>query len=79
MGIPKDAWGSAWYNLGLKPGEMGNAVIDGDVDSKSDPAIFYYLSDLTMGDSMQVVDDRGTVRAFVVTGIQTYPFDAFPL
>src|SRR6266849_8717779 len=35
MDIPQKADNVAWYNLGYKPGEKGNAVIDGHLDKQT--------------------------------------------
>src|SRR5438128_2185263 len=41
MAVPKVPANVAWYNLGPKPGEDGNAVIDGHIDTiTGEPAVF---------------------------------------
>ena len=44
MDVPKNAANAAWYVYGAKPGEDGNAVIDGHYDTPSGkPAVFFNL------------------------------------
>lgn len=59
-----------WYSLGAKPGEKGTAVMDGHLDTRSliDPGVFRDLDKLEMGDVVEVVDDRGTLFRYRVTG-----------
>lgn len=79
MAVPKEVNNVGWYQLGFRPGEMGNAVIDGHLDSPTAPAVFYNLTSLTPGDEITVVDGQGEQRKFIVTGIKYYPFDLLPL
>lgn len=79
MDIPKDVNNVAWYNLGPKPGERGNAVINGHRDSPTAPAIFYNLGLLEAGDEIIVTDEKSSVHKFVVTGKVIYRDDEFPL
>src|SRR4051812_34701143 len=54
MDVPHDYSETAWYNLGPRPGEPGNAVIDGHVDSTTGKAVFWDLRKLTRGDRIVV-------------------------
>ena len=70
---------AGWYQLGPTPGEIGNAVIVGHVDSKEiGPAVFFRLGALLPGDSIEVIRKDGTVVTFVVDGVKSYPKAAFP-
>jgi sortase (surface protein transpeptidase) len=63
MGIPKDITHAAWFNLGPRPGEKGNAVIDGHYGWKNNiPAVFDSLSQLQKGDKIFVDDEKGVVQ-----------------
>lgn len=79
MDVPK-AWENVgWYKLGAKPGETGNAVIAGHLDSPTAPAVFYKLNQLELGDIITVQDTTGQKRNFKVVDKQTYPDAGFPL
>ncbi len=80
MDVPKDAKNVGWYNLGAKPGEIGSAVMAGHLDDpKGAPAVFWDLKKLQKGDEIKVTDKNGKELVFIVTRIETYPFDKFPL
>ncbi|MGK5678632.1 class F sortase [Actinoplanes sp. URMC 104] len=68
---------AGWYADGTAPGDTGPAVIAGHVDSRSGPAVFYRLRDLTAGDRIEVVRGGATV-GFTVTAIRWYPKSEFP-
>ncbi len=73
MDVPKDYDNTAWYQLGPRPGEPGNAVIAGHVDSAvKGPVVFWDLRELRPGDRITVVGDDGVERAFVVTASESY-------
>ncbi|MCL5784179.1 MAG: class F sortase [Patescibacteria group bacterium] len=79
MDVPTDVNDVGWYNLGVRPGEKGNAVIDGHLDSPSGPAVFYGLSTLGPGDQIRVVDEQGKEYKFIVTDKKIYPYSQVPL
>ncbi|HTD18604.1 MAG TPA: sortase, partial [Ktedonobacteraceae bacterium] len=59
-----------WYNSGPRPGERGSAVIAGHLDRPGgNPAVFWRLRDLRVGDSVLVVDASGKALRFHVTRI----------
>lgn len=73
MDIPKKYASVAWYNLGPRPGEIGNAVIDGHYgweDGKE--SIFNNLYKLRKGDKLYIEDDKGEVISFVVREARRY-------
>jgi len=77
MEVPKQYDEAAWYQLGPRPGERGNAVISGHVDSTKGIALFWELRKLAPGDTIGVVGDDGIARQFVVTTLERYaPADA---
>ena len=67
-----------WYNLGPKPGERGSSVIDGHLDRPGgNPAVFWYLRNLHVGDEVLVKNSSGKTLRFQVTRIEYYaPQDA---
>jgi hypothetical protein len=75
---PPNGYGKAgWYADGTAPGDTGPAVIAGHVDSRSGPAIFYRLRELTTGDVIEVARGGRTLR-FTVTRTAWYPKAGFP-
>ncbi len=73
MGIPKNQEDVAWFNHGQRPGEIGNAVIDGHYGWKSKkPSAFDSLYKLRIGDKIFVEDDKGAVVSFVVRESRRY-------
>jgi sortase A len=80
MDVPK-AWENvAWYNLGYRPGEIGNAVIAGHFDAPDGgPAVFYKLKDLQPGQEIIVTDQNDNELTFIITESKTYDFDSFPI
>jgi hypothetical protein len=79
MDVPKSFDETAWYQLGARPGEPGNAVIDGHVDSKTGKAVFWDLRKLVRGDQIVVVGDDGVERRFVVADTGKYATADVPL
>jgi hypothetical protein len=70
---------AGWYSLGPSPGEYGNAVIVGHVDSyATGPAVFFRLAALRPGDTIQVTRQDRTALRFAVDGVTSYPKAAFP-
>jgi hypothetical protein len=68
-----------WYERGPTPGEAGNAVIVGHVDtSDSGPAVFYRLGRLKPGDHVDVARRDGSTVTFAVDSVRLYPKRAFP-
>ncbi|NES15580.1 class F sortase [Micromonospora sp. PPF5-17B] len=70
---------AGWYSPGASPGETGNAVIVGHVDSaKLGPAVFFNLGSLTKGDTISVAREDGSTATFTVDEVKSYPKTAFP-
>jgi sortase (surface protein transpeptidase) len=73
------AWLAGWYQRGRSPGEIGNAVIIGHVDSyKTGPAVFFRLGELKPGETIEVARKDGITARFTVDGVKAYPKTAFP-
>ncbi|MFF5175017.1 class F sortase [Micromonospora sp. NPDC000089] len=70
---------TGWYEPGVSPGEVGNAVIVGHVDSaKLGPAVFFRLGSLTRGDTITVDRADGSTATFTVDDVRSYAKTAFP-
>ena len=79
MDVPTNVWHVGWFRLGPRPGAVGNAVIDGHLDSTTGPAIFLTLHNLRVGDRIYVTDRAGIERGFVVTELHSYSLSDAPL
>lgn len=70
---------AGWYEPGVSPGETGNAVIVGHVDSAQlGPAVFFDLGSLVPGDTITVRRADGQPATFKVESVKAYPKTAFP-
>ena len=70
---------AGWYRHGVSPGETGNAVLVGHVDSAAGPAVFFDLGRLRPGDTVRVTRaDAQAVATFAVDGVGSYPKDQLP-
>jgi len=79
VGVPQDSKNAAWYNLGITPGEQGNAVIAGHLDNKTGRAVFWRLRELKVDDTITIVDAEGEERTFAVIEVAVYPYDKAPI
>ncbi|MEU5938731.1 class F sortase [Micromonospora sp. NPDC047548] len=70
---------AGWYSPGPSPGEVGNAVIVGHVDSaKLGPAVFFKLGALQPGDTITVTREDRQQASFKVDSVESYPKTSFP-
>lgn len=77
MEAPAGPFETGWYELGPRPGEPGNAVIDGHVNWwYGSSAVFTNLHKVKVGDSVMVEDEWGETTFFVVREIKTYKAEA---
>lgn len=68
MDSPKSSTAVGWYKFGAKPGEQGNAVIAGHVNTYYDTeGVFYNLEDLAVGNTVEITDAAGQIFRFQVT------------
>ncbi|WP_410811597.1 class F sortase [Micromonospora sp. 067-2] len=70
---------AGWYEPGASPGETGNSVIVGHVDSAMlGPAVFFDLGSLVPGDTITVRRADGKPVGFRVDSVKSYPKTTFP-
>jgi sortase (surface protein transpeptidase) len=75
----KQAELAGWYKVGPSPGEVGNSVVVGHVDSaETGPAVFFRLGSLKPGDEVRVTRKDGRVVRFRVDTVKSYPKKSFP-
>jgi hypothetical protein len=79
MGVPSGPDKVAWYNLGAVPGNLGNAVIDGHVDSRTGPAVFWDVRKLNPGDTVEVTLSDGRNLTFDVKQVVRYAENDAPI
>jgi sortase (surface protein transpeptidase) len=77
MDIPKRSFDVGWYSPGVVPGEPGDAVMDGHLDwYDTSRAVFYNLSKVKLGDTIDVQRFDGVVVHFRVSKVSTVAYDA---
>jgi sortase family protein len=80
LGVPPETDTNlvGWYADGPTPGERGNAIVAGHVDTTTGPAVFLFLSMLKPGSTADITRKDGTVATFRVDSVETFAKDAFP-
>lgn len=70
-GNPRNA---GWYKFGPRPGDIGNAVIDGHYGqwASGEKSVFDDLNKLQKGDLINIEDSRGVATVFVVRELKMY-------
>ena len=76
LATPKDYREVAWYSLGPRPGDPGNAVINGHVNWWTGDAVFTHLSRLRVADEVRVVRADGHAVVFKVSNKRTVDANA---
>ncbi|MDD2515866.1 MAG: class F sortase [Candidatus Gracilibacteria bacterium] len=68
MDLPKGRANVAWFDLGPRPGDNGNAVIAGHYGIWKDgtSTVFNDLHKLEKGDQIYIEDDKGVTVSFIV-------------
>lgn len=75
---PNDTNLVGWYQAGTVPGNKGTAIVLGHVDTKTAPAVFWSLSALTKGATVDVARDDKVTATFTVDSVEVFPKDQFP-
>ncbi|MBW1596297.1 sortase domain-bontaining protein [Streptomyces sp. JJ38] len=78
VALPDNADHAGWFTRTPAPGQSGNAVVVGHVDSDSGPAAFYGLGSLRPGDRIVVDRERGPAAEFTVSAATVYDRGDFP-
>lgn len=80
MATPKNFTDVAWYSLGARPGEAGNAVFAGHVNNARGTAgVFERLSEISLGEQIVIADTQGRMLTYVVRAADLYPVDTAPV
>lgn len=73
MGVPKGPSNVGWFELGVRPGEVGSAVMAGHYGWKDGiPAVFDRLSQLQVGDKISVENEKKEEVTFTVREIRDF-------
>lgn len=73
MGVPKNQNNAGWFDLGVRPGDIGSAVIAGHYGWKDNiPSVFDDLSKLKVGDEISTIDTNGATTTFIVREVGLY-------
>jgi sortase (surface protein transpeptidase) len=76
--VPSSATVAGWYTGSPRPGAVGSSIIAGHVDSRTGPAVFYWLHSMRPGELVYIRRAGGTLATFSVTRVQTYEKKEFP-
>jgi len=76
LASPNDYRDVAWYDAGPRPGEPGNAILNGHVGWWTGDAVFTHLSRLRPGDLIRVVRADGSVVTFKVSSTRVVDANA---
>ena len=74
MEAPVGPTNVGWFQFGIRPGEVGSAVIAGHYGhwKAGGGSVFDFLNTLVKGDKIYVVDDKGATVTFVVQKLQRF-------
>jgi hypothetical protein len=76
--LPPDLAEAGWYRRGVAPGDLGTAVIMGDVGSVSVPGVFSRLSRIRSGDEIRIQRSDSSELLFVARRSLAFSPSAFP-
>lgn len=71
--VPINPQNVGWFSLGIRPGDLGSAVIDGHSGYKNNkPVAFDSLHKLKKGDKVYIEDELGVTTTFMVRVVRNY-------
>lgn len=80
MAVPSNFSDVGWYRYGTVPGDIGSAVIAGHVDNGLGlSGVFKRLDEVEAGDDVYLESENGIRLHYVVSAVESYPYDAIPL
>ena len=80
MDTPTNAFEVGWFKNGPAPGEQGNAVLAGHLDTVlGTPGVFWSLDTIKEGDDIQIRNENGQLLHFKVRSTQTYKTSESPV
>jgi len=77
MEIPNNITDVGWYTKSTRPGEKGTSIVTGHVaqirgGKVTKPGVFFKLNELSVGDRLEIVNDKGETVTFVVRESRSY-------
>ncbi|MGW4645528.1 class F sortase [Kitasatospora sp. NPDC004289] len=69
---------AGWLRDSATPGAQGAAVVAGHVDTLDGPAVFWALSTVKAGATVEVARLDGSTAVFTVDEVRTFPRKSFP-
>ncbi len=75
MDVPPNSVEVGWFNGRAKPGEQGNAVLDGHLMAGTAGGVFENLHKVEIGQSILVKDENGIEREFKVTNTKILDYN----
>lgn len=80
MDVPKNENNVGWYKYGAKPGEQGNAVFAGHLDTYTTTnGVFGNIDKLKNGDDIFVLDNQDNPVQYKVSDVEIYNAHEAPL
>lgn len=77
MAVPSTYEAVGWYVYGAIPGEKGNSVLAGHLDTAlGRPAVFWELKKISLGDNFFVEKNNGIMDEFVVVRMEEFDYQA---
>ena len=76
--VPTGPTPLGWFTGSPTPGSDGPAVLAGHVTYNGARGVFFKLSSLKVGDTVQVARGDGRTAVFTVTSVASYSKDTFP-
>lgn len=73
IGLPSSPNAAGWFALGAIPGEPGDALLVGHVDTVSGPAVFTRLPSLKLGAEIVLELEGGMPATFILDSIRRHP------
>ncbi|MFI6446701.1 class F sortase [Kitasatospora sp. NPDC050543] len=69
---------AGWYQDWPSPGEAGNAILSGHVDTTAGPAVFWNLATLRRGDLIRIERADRSTAVFGIDAVEAYTKAGFP-
>lgn len=75
LDVPGDGGSIGWYHMTPQPGEPGNSLLGGHYDWDGSLAVFWRLSELDVGDRVEIDDGSGNELVYEVQSTSDVDWD----
>lgn len=72
---PGNVYDAGWYSSSSQPGNAGAMLVDGHISSWTTKGVFYGISKLVPGDTIQITRGDGTKFTYAVKSVTAVPED----